>query len=217
MKIRSFLKILLMAAILATLVICIVARGYVHFFDIPITGKPEFATLLVALLAVMSALWVYYRQANAQIYIEYNKRYEQIMHDFPQKVRLNFAQAKPGDVCPRRVLLYLNLCSEEFYMWQEMYISHKVWTIWEGEIKRVLQTELIRSAWKDLSDSEEFKSFKDFQKFVDEVQEEGRWKGLSEEFKSFKDFQKFVDEVQEGGSWRIRMMRCFKWRAKRFL
>ena len=204
MKIRSFLKILLMAAILATLVICIVARGYVHFFDILITGKPEFATLLVALLAVIGALWVYYRQANAQTYMEYNKRYEQIMHDFPEKVRLNFAGAKPGDVCPRRVLLYLNLCSEEFYMWQAFYISHKVWTIWEGDIKRVLQTDLIRSAWKDLSEKD--LSEKDLSE-----------KGLSEEFKSFKDFQKFVDEVQEGGSWCIRTWRWFKWRAKRFL
>ena len=202
MKLRSLFIVLVMA-MLATLVISIVARGllgiYVHFFDIPITGKPKFATLLVALLAVIGALWVYYRQANAQIYMEYNKRYEQIMHDFPEKVRLNFAEAKPGDVCPRRVLLYLNLCSEEFYMWQEFYISHKVWTIWEREIKRVLQTDLIRSAWKDLSE-------KDLSE-----------KDLSEEFKSFKDFQKFVDEVQEGGSWCIRMMRCFKWRARRFL
>ena len=192
MKIKSLLKVLFMA-ILATLVICVMAREllsiHVHFFDVRLTGKPDLATLLAALLAVLGALWVYYRQANAQIYMEYNKRYEQIMHDFPGKVRLNFAEAKPGDVCPERILRYLNLCSEEFYMWQAFYISHKVWAIWEGEIKRVLQTDLIRSAWKD----------------------------LSEEFKSFKDFQKFVDEVQEGGSWCVRMWRWFQWRAKRFL
>ena len=203
MKLRSLFIVLVMA-ILATLVICRLLGIYVHFFDIRIAGKPEFATLLVALLAVMSALWVYYRQANAQTYIEYNKRYEQIMHDFPEKVRLNFAEAKPGDVCPRRVLLYLNLCSEEFYMWQEFYISHKVWTIWEREIKRVLQTDLIRSAWKGLSEKD--LSEKDLSE-----------KGLSEEFKSFKDFREFVDEVQEGGSRCIRTWRCFKWRAKRFL
>ena len=195
MKLRSLFIVLivLFMAILAPLVISIVASWllciYVHFFDIRITGKPEFATLLVALLSVMGGLWVYYRQANAQIYMEYNKRYEQVMHDFPEKVRLNFAKAKPGDVCPECILRYLNLCSEEFYMRQEFYISHKVWTIWEGDIKRVLQTCLIRSAWKD----------------------------LSKEFKSFKAFQKFVDEVQKGGSRRIRTWRWFKWRAKRFL
>lgn len=178
MKVRSLFRILLMA-ILATLVI-----------SISVVSVERGSLSIVALLAVFGALcWVYYRQANAQIYMEYNKRYEQIMHDFPEKVRLNFVDAKPGDVCPESVLRYLNLCSEEFYMWQAFYISHKVWTIWEGDIKRVLQTDLIRSAWED----------------------------LSEEFKSFKDFREFVDEVQEGGSWRIRMLRCLKWRAKRFL
>ena len=119
-------------------------------------------------VAVGVAIWVYFRQVNAQMYMEYTKRCDQILLDFPCEVRLNLAEAAPGSVSQLRTLRYFNLCSEEFCMWKNRYLSPQVWRIWEEEIKRFLRSPLARAEWEKIR--KEFDSFEAFQKYVDTVQ-----------------------------------------------
>ena len=113
-------------------------------------------------------IYVYRRQMNAQIYLEYTKRCDQIMRCFPREVRLNLVGAAPGSVDQLLLLRYLNLCSEEFYLWKNWYLSGRIWRIWEGEIERFLCSPLARVEWQELQ--KEFNSFAQFQKYVDTVQ-----------------------------------------------
>ena len=132
-----------------------------------IQDAAHIATIIATIATLGIGIWVYYRQMNAQIYLEYTKRYDQIMRDFPSEVRFNLEGAL-NDVDRVFVLRYLNLCSEEFYMQDAGYLSKRIWRIWEKEMERTLQSPLVLSEWEALR--REFGSFEKFQTYVDKVQ-----------------------------------------------
>lgn len=68
------------------------------------------------------------------------------------------------------VLKYLNMTSEEYYLWLDGYLDDEVWNIWLPEIKRTLQSPLFQREWQNLK--EEFESYEKFSKFVEQVQSE---------------------------------------------
>jgi hypothetical protein len=113
------------------------------------------------------------RTLNAFVFMKYTERYEQVMTSFPEgahPARLDL-HAEPLDLTePLRlaILRYLNLCSEEFGLWQNKYIANGVWKIWEAELDRTLASPLYRRAWPLLR--KEFESYPDFCKYVERVQ-----------------------------------------------
>lgn len=137
-----------------------------------------YATLLLAVFTAASliiAVFVYYRQCNAQVFLEYTKRYSEIMNRFPPKAlkaRLSLLATPPerSDELSLAILRYLNLCAEEFYLCQQKYLSSHVWGIWEAELKRTLSSQLFIREWKGLR--EEFRSYPDFLEYVERVQSE---------------------------------------------
>src|SRR6266849_5831275 len=105
-----------------------------------------YATLLLALFTaagVLAGFVFYRRQCNAQVFLEYTKRYGEIMDMFPpdsRRARLDlFAEPPPASEDLTLVVLRsLNLCSEEFYLCKNRYLSNDVWRIWEAELRRTL-------------------------------------------------------------------------------
>ena len=131
------------------------------------------AALAVAIWGLRQNSKIHERQSNAQTFIEYTGRYERVMSDFPPDAfdaRLNTAAAlpEPSAALSLVALRYLNLCSEEYYLWRERYLSDSVWSIWEVELKRTLRTPLMRREWVRLRP--EFASYPEFSEFVDAVQ-----------------------------------------------
>jgi hypothetical protein len=131
-----------------------------------ISGIATFAGLLVA-------IFVYKRQTNAQIFMEYTRRYEEVMGGLPSHART--ARTNSGAVVPPssdeltyQMLRYLNLCSEEFYLRKRGYLAAEIWGIWEGELRRTLATPLLRREWTTLR--QEFASYPEFQRYVDAAQ-----------------------------------------------
>jgi hypothetical protein len=137
-----------------------------------------YATLLIVFFTAVSlvvGIVIYYRQSNAQVFLEYTKRYSDIMNRFPAeglKARLNLLAKLPekSDELSLAVLRYLNLCSEEFYLCKQKYLSSRVWGIWEAELKRTLSSPLFVREWAELR--EEFRSYPEFLEYVDRVQRE---------------------------------------------
>jgi hypothetical protein len=137
-------------------------------------------TALVTVLAGLSTvaglllgLRIYRRQANAQAFLTYTERYEQIMSSYPPEARL--ARLDSDRALPPRspeltlsVLRYLNLCSEELYLFRYGHLDKKLWAIWEDELIRMLRTPLVRREWADLR--REFESYPEFLEFVEEAQ-----------------------------------------------
>lgn len=118
---------------------------------------------------------VHKRQSNAMIFLEYTRRYEQVMSSFPPgafRARLDSEHAlpEPSEDLSLAVLRYLNISSEEFYLWKQKYLKDEVWEIWESELKRMLRSPLLRREWSSLLC--EFESYPEFVAYVWHVQSE---------------------------------------------
>src|SRR5438105_8667813 len=137
-----------------------------------------YGTLLLALFTaagVVTGVLFYWRQCNAQIFLEYTKRYDEVMNKFPadaRRTRLDlFAEPPPeSEELTLAVLRYLNLSSEEYYLCARGYLSKHVWQIWEAELKRTLCSPLVMREWKKLRT--EFLTYAEFLEYVEETQSE---------------------------------------------
>lgn len=110
---------------------------------------------------------------NAQLFLEYTRRYEQIFEGFPdpaRSMRLDQSGEPPEESSDltEAVLRYLNLCSEEYYLRKRGYLDKDIWLIWEGELKRTLKSPLLRREWPKLRS--EFSAYSEFSEFVRGVQ-----------------------------------------------
>jgi hypothetical protein len=139
---------------------------------------------IVSAVAGVAFVWAmietYKGQMNAQVFTEYNNRYDQIITAFPRdawEARFNLDTALPVasmelTLC---VLRYLNLSSEEFYLYRNGYLRGDVWKMWEGELRRTLRSPLVRREWKTLAS--EFVSYPEFARYVEDAQTENQTKG----------------------------------------
>ncbi|MFN8583089.1 MAG: hypothetical protein U0163_19200 [Gemmatimonadaceae bacterium] len=138
----------------------------------------QFATLASSIAAVVSiwiAVRIYRRQMNAQLFLAFTERYENIMGSFPPEARrYRFDPvAEPPAASPELtlvVLRYLNLCSEEYYLRKTGHLDKDLWDIWEAELKRTVSSSLVAREWKELRT--EFVSYPEFRDFVERSQRE---------------------------------------------
>ena len=132
-------------------------------------------SVLVAIVEVVRGIRMYKRQTNVQIFLEYTRRYEQVMQSFPPSSRvarldLEGSPPEPSAELSLAVLRYLNLCGEEFYLRDRGYLAEDVWQIWEAELKRTLGSPLLRREWQELK--REFESYPKFRGFVEQSQQQ---------------------------------------------
>jgi hypothetical protein len=114
------------------------------------------------------------RQINVDILMKYTERYEHILDKFPQDALFGRfdsqalpPQSKQLTLC---LLKYLNLCSEEYYLWKNGYLAKTVWAVWEGDLKRMIAIPLLQREWPDLR--AEYLSHQDFMEYVERIQAE---------------------------------------------
>jgi hypothetical protein len=136
------------------------------------TTLVDIGTLIAALSAagaIILGYVQYRRQVNVQVFLEYTARYEKIMQAFTDitEGRRSFEEPLPkrSHQLTIAVLTYLNLCSEEFYLWKEGLLSKKVWRIWEAELRRTLRSPLVQREWPDLKG--EFQSYPAFSEYLE--------------------------------------------------
>jgi hypothetical protein len=114
----------------------------------------------------------YNRQMNTQVFLTYTQRIEQIMDSFPKDAwdfRLDLEKLpKPSLELSTSVLKYLNLCSEEYYLWQKKLLASDLWNIWEDELNRTLRSPLFVREWKILA--KEFEFYPEFRRYVENIQ-----------------------------------------------
>lgn len=117
-------------------------------------------------------VYVYRRQMNAQLFLDFTRRYDSIMQSFPgashgARLRLDVDLPQESPELSAAILRYLNLCSEEFYLWRRGYLAKDIWRIWERELEATLVSPLLRREWPTLRD--EFGAFSEFSKYVEGV------------------------------------------------
>ena len=84
-------------------------------------------SILVGIFAFFYGVTSYKKQMNAQVFLQYTMRFEDIIKSFPKNAwsaRKNSDDKlpKPSEELTTSVLRYLNLCSEEFYLYKEKYL-----------------------------------------------------------------------------------------------
>jgi hypothetical protein len=122
---------------------------------------------------VLVVLQTYKGQMNAQLFNELNGRYDQIISSLPEdawRARFNLDRELPeaSRALTLCVLRYLNLSSEEFYLYRRGYLRRDVWRMWEGELLRTLRSPLLRREWRTLRS--EFVSYPEFSRYVERAQ-----------------------------------------------
>ena len=136
----------------------------------------QMATLVGVFLAavgVFIAVHVYRRQMNAQLFLAYTQRYDEVMGAFPldaRGLRLDLTGDPPPESPELRlaVLRYLNLCSEEYYLYRRGYLARGIWEIWEAELERTVSSPLLLREWPEVRN--EFAATADFAQYVEQVQ-----------------------------------------------
>lgn len=130
-------------------------------------------SVFVAAATIWASAQISRRQMNVQVFTTYANRYESIMSGFPAdafRARFNLAHELPpaSEQLTLCVLRYLNMSSEEYYLWKKKYIDDEIWQIWEYEIKNILASPLLKREWPKLA--QEFDSYPDFKKYVASAQ-----------------------------------------------
>lgn len=136
----------------------------------------QIASLIAIILAIIGLVHnnrVHKRQSNAQIFLEYTGRYERIMSSIPAdafhaRLDIDDELPPPSNELSLALLRYLNMCSEEYYLWRKGYLDTEVWRIWERELRRTLASPLFVREWRALKS--EFESYPEFAAYVEEVQ-----------------------------------------------
>jgi len=141
--------------------------------DTLITVIPIFVAIAALTWSVFWGVKSYQNQMNAQLFLEFTKRFEEIMQSFPENAwsaRTDLDDAPPpeSDELSLSALRYLNLCSEEYYLFKKRWLHKEIWGIWETELIRTLQSPLYMREWKKLV--REFDAYKEFQNYVNEIQ-----------------------------------------------
>lgn len=113
------------------------------------------AAVAAALSAVAAALGLFWdaratrRQTNAQIMMEYTRRYMEIVAGCPDEWYERFAEPPPArdPRLTRALHLYLDLECQEMYLRREGHFSERVWVLWESLLVETLRSPFFQREW----------------------------------------------------------------------
>jgi hypothetical protein len=127
------------------------------------------ATALVAIAGLIYQSHATRKQIKLQNFIEYTKRYQEIILNFPEGINrgdfvIKEISPKPEqDKTMRYMRAYIDLCFEEHTLHKKGFIDDDLWSIWEGGMKAAFSKPAFKQAWKAIREDTEFgKEFKAF-------------------------------------------------------
>src|ERR1700729_2432308 len=109
----------------------------------------QVGTIVIGSVGICVALVNQRRQLNAQMFIEFSGRFQDLLHLFPTEAWL--ANRNPSQPLPPRsreitdcTLYCIQLVADVFHVHQSGYISKALWNAWEREIKHILDGRIFR-------------------------------------------------------------------------
>lgn len=124
------------------------------------------AAIFITLRGVRAQLWLH-------TFSEYTRRYAEVVTELPAGARdpegdfdLHQLTAAERDRITNVVRAYLNLCSEEYYLWSKGKIDRETWTIWTTGIEDMFRLAWFRRSWDEFRS--EYKLYPRFGEFCDE-------------------------------------------------
>jgi hypothetical protein len=115
----------------------------------------QLCTVLIGSLGVAVSLRSHRRQMHAQMYIEFSKRFHNVLRTFPAQI---WAEAAGGHApLPPRHPELTRSCLQCFHIIADLYRLHKggyitaeLWRPWQSGIRRAMQRPLLRREWLEL-------------------------------------------------------------------
>ena len=125
----------------------------------------QLGAIVVGGIGIGVALVNQRRQLNAQMYIEFSKRFEELLRLFPTEAWLANRRADkelppPSKEITECTLYCIQFVADEYHLHKAGYISNRLWKLWEREIKRTLTGPLFKREWSAVAP--EFSHDKDF-------------------------------------------------------
>jgi hypothetical protein len=130
----------------------------------------QFGTLAVGTVGICVALVNQRRQLNAQMFIEYSGRFQNLLRLFPTEAWL--ANRNPSQPLPPPsqeltdcTLYCIQFVADVYHLHKGGYISKSLWRLWEREIRRTLAGPLFQREWPGVS--AEFTHDPSFLRYID--------------------------------------------------
>jgi hypothetical protein len=127
-------------------------------------------TLVLGVLYIWVALLNQRRQLNAQLFIEFSGRFQELLRSFPAEAWLaNRSRSQPLPPPTREVtnctLYCIQFLSDIYHLHRGGYIPKNLWVLWEREIERTLAGPVFQREWQEVE--AEFSHNRDFFHYVD--------------------------------------------------
>jgi len=118
-------------------------------------------TLIVQFRANRKQLEIQNNQLKLQNYIEYTKRYQDIIINFPEDINepsfdMQALDQGTYDKTMRYMRVYFDLCFEEYYLHQEKLIDDNIWSTWEGGMIFAFSKSAFKQAWQKIKTDTEY-------------------------------------------------------------
>jgi hypothetical protein len=112
----------------------------------------QVGTLIIGSVGICVALVNQRRQLNAQMFIEFSGRFQDILRLFPTEAWL--ANRNPSQPLPPSsqeltdcTLYCIQFIADAYHLHKGRYISHNLWLLWEREIARTLTGPVFQREW----------------------------------------------------------------------
>ena len=116
----------------------------------------QVGTLILASLGIWVAMFNQRRQLNAQMFIEVSRRFQDLIRMFPTEAWL--ANRNPSAPLPPPsqeitdcTLYCIQLIADVYHLRQGGYISKRLWSAWEREIRHTLEGPVFQREWKTVA------------------------------------------------------------------
>ena len=132
-------------------------------------------TVAVGSLGIYVALRNQHRQMTAQTFIEFSKRFQELLRMFPKEAWLaNRNPSKPMPPSSQELTdctrYAIQLVADVYHLRNIGYISKRVWNVWGRQIRQTLAGPVFQREWQGLS--AEFAYSEDFVNYIDKVMRE---------------------------------------------
>src|SRR5271169_6026233 len=119
-------------------------------------GLGQVGTFVLGSVGIWVALVNQRRQLNAQMFIEFSGRFQQILRLFPTEAWLaNRTPSRPLPPSTQELtdctLYCIQFIADAYYLHKGGYISKRIWKLWEREMKRTLSGPLFEREWEKVA------------------------------------------------------------------
>lgn len=134
-----------------------------------LAGLANGGTIAIGAVGIFVALRNQHRQLNAQMYVEFSGRFQELLRLFPTDAWL--ANADPSQPMPAPTkevtectLYTLQFLADMYHLHKGGYLSANLWKLWERGIKKTVAGPVFRREWETLS--KEFIYSSDFVNYI---------------------------------------------------